>query len=71
MVGKALENPSVPKLKQKKQASTLSNLSTVSNSKKRNDWLPVDTCPQAANLCFYFEFENELKFYNPEASQQT
>ena len=35
---------------------------------KGNDWLLVDTCPQAANHCtFFFEFENELKFYNLEA----
>ena len=33
----------------------------------RNDWLLVDTCPQAANHCALFEFENELKFYNLEA----
>ena len=24
---------------------------------KHNDWLLVDTCPQAANHCAYFEFE--------------
>ena len=27
----------------------------------------MDTCPQAANHCALFEFENELKFYNLEA----
>ena len=31
---------------------------------KCNDWLLVDTCPQAANHCALLEFENELKFYN-------
>ena len=31
---------------------------------KRNDWLLVDTCPQATNHCALFLFENELKFYN-------
>ena len=34
---------------------------------KCNDWLPADTCPQAANHCAFFAFENELKFYNLEA----
>ena len=51
---------------------------------KRNDWLLVDTCPQAANHCalfwvrvrkqpivgLYFEFETVLKFYNLEACSQ-
>ena len=36
---------------------------------KRNDWLLADTCPQArvrkqSIIALYFEFENELKFYN-------
>ena len=34
---------------------------------KHNDWLLADTCPQAAIIALYFEFENELKFYNLEA----
>ena len=34
---------------------------------KRNDWLLADTCPQTANHCAFFEFENELKFYNLES----
>ena len=34
---------------------------------KRNDWLLADTCPQAANHCDYFQFENELEFNNLEA----
>ena len=29
---------------------------------KRNGWLLADTCPQAATIVLYFEFENELKF---------
>ena len=33
---------------------------------KRNVWLLVDTCPQAANQCTLFEFETVLKFYNLE-----
>ena len=35
---------------------------------KRNDWLLVDTCPQSANECFYFESKTVLKFYNLEVS---
>ena len=35
---------------------------------KRNDWLLVDTCPQATNRYAFFEFETVLKFYNLEAS---
>ena len=34
---------------------------------KRNDWLLADTCPKTANHCAFFEFENELKFYNLES----
>ena len=34
---------------------------------KHIDWLLADACPQTANLALYFEFENELKFYNLEA----
>ena len=34
---------------------------------KRNGWLLADTCPEADNHCAFFEFENELKFYNFEA----
>ena len=34
---------------------------------RRNYWLLADTCPPA----FYFEFENELKFYNLEARFET
>ena len=37
------------------------------NQIKRNDQLLGDRCLQAANHCAYFEFENELKFYNLEA----
>ena len=32
---------------------------------KRIDWLLVDTCPQPI-IALYFEFGNELKFYNLE-----
>ena len=35
---------------------------------KCNDWLLVDTCPQATNRYAFFEFETVLKFYNLEAS---
>ena len=31
---------------------------------QRDDWLFADTCLQTANHYIYFEFENELKFYN-------
>ena len=31
---------------------------------KHNDWLLVDTCPQAANHYALFESETVLKFYN-------
>ena len=40
---------------------------------KRNDWLLVDTCRQAARvrkqpiIALYFESETVLKFYNFEA----
>ena len=34
---------------------------------KHNDWLLVDTCPQAANHCALFESETVLRFYNLKA----
>ena len=36
---------------------------------KCSDWLLADMCPQAANHCALFEFENDLKFYNLEPDQ--
>ena len=37
---------------------------------KCNDWLLVDTCHKQPIIALYFEFENELKFYNLEACLQ-
>ena len=35
---------------------------------RRNDWLLADTCVcKQPIIVLYFEFENELKFYNLEA----
>ena len=33
---------------------------------ERNDWLPVDTCPQIANHCALFCVWDEFNFYNLE-----